>query len=83
MITPLSVALVFTSAIQVKFFGRTLSLALVHLNPIPGQVRRSHDEECYFSSVHASYDVLRRDVFWLFVEFSVLKWLVRPRVKAF
>jgi len=24
-----------------------------------------------------------RDIFWLFVEFLVLKWSVRPRVRAF
>ena len=40
---------------------------------------RSHDENVPFPAMNAHWEVS----YWLFVEFFVLKWLVRPRVRAF
>jgi len=49
----------------------------------------SHRKKVTLSAMDVRYEVtfcrwtLRRDVFWLYVQFFWLKWSVRPRVRAF
>jgi len=61
------------------WFSLILSTSLSKVK-VTGQSSPPEDEKYNFNAMDARYEVT---CFWLFIEFSKIKWSVRPRVRAF